>query len=103
MQIAASMSVNDILRLAKIVQRRDAELLPAVTASEPLTSGHVMVQRAAVRAYRLAVGLRPPEPLERLKRLVLATGIDRLEAEGPGGCAKEEVLCHLSSFPVLVH
>lgn len=68
----------------------------------PARCQRIGVHAATTRAYRLTIGLRPTEFAERIVSLVLATGIDRLEAEGPGLGRKEKVLGHLSSHPVIL-
>lgn len=57
----------------------------------------VVIQAAALRASRLAVRLRPAEPLERAVSLFLAALVDFLERKGAGFGREKEVLSHLSS------
>jgi hypothetical protein len=65
--------------------RRDGELVTASRTFELATRCDlVCVERTAGRAGRLAIGGGPSQLAERLVSLVLAIGVDRLEAEGPG-------------------
>jgi hypothetical protein len=80
---------------------RHRKLFTAILAREATARGVVVIERTTVRANRRAIRGRPARLAERLVILVLAGGIDRLKAEGPGLCREKEVLGHCHRFQCL--
>lgn len=76
----------------------------AASALELAAGGDAVgLNAAAARADRLAIVVSPANLAERAVRFFLAALIDGLQGEGAGGGAEEEVLGHLSSFPMRMH
>lgn len=68
----------------------------------PARCQRIGIHAATARANGFAIGLWPTEFTERRVSLVLASGVDRLEREGPGLGGKEKMLGHLSSHPMML-
>lgn len=75
--------------------RRDGELVRATLAAVNLARlVGVAIEATAARTNWLALRVGPADGLERLPRFLFRHARDGRQRERPGGCAKEEVLCH---------